>query len=116
MLRFVTLILALSSSYVVADESSECPNWYYHATGLDHCKCGQRLSGAVMCSEGEVYLRVDYTMTLDKDTNQTVVALGVYGYDNHTTIKERVYTLVPNDSQDLNETICFLNNSKGTFL
>ena len=66
-----------------------------------------------MCSEGQVYLRVDYTMTLDKDTNQTVVALGVYGYDNYTTIKDRVYTLVPNDSQDLNEKICSPNNRKG---
>ena len=56
--------IALSLSYVVADESSECSNWYYHPAGLNHCKCGQSLPSAVMCSEGEVYLRVDYTMTL----------------------------------------------------
>ena len=109
----ITLLLALSSIFALADESSECSNWYYRPPGSNHCKCGQSLSGGVMCSEGEVYLRVDYTMTRDKDTNETVVALGVYGYDNYTTIKDRVYTLVPNDSQDLNEAICLPNNRMG---
>ena len=113
MSSYITLLLALCFVHVLADETSKCLNWYYRPPGSNHCKCGQSLSGGVMCSEGEVYLRVDYTMTRDKDTNKTIVALGVYGYDNYTTIKDRVYTLVPNVSQDLNEAICLPNNRDG---
>ena len=109
----VPLLLALVSSYAVADPNSECSNWYYRPPGSSQCKCGQTLSGGIMCSEGEVYLRVDYTMTHDDATNQTVVAINHYGYNNYSTIKDRVYTLLPSDSRELNEMVCLPNNRKG---
>ena len=36
-----------------------------------------------------------------------------YGYENYFIITSRVYTLMPNDSQDLNETVCAPNNREG---
>ena len=109
MMLYDVLLLALASSYTVADQSSECSNWYYHPLGSSQCKFGQTVSGGVMCSEGEVYLRVDYTMTHDDSTNQTVVAINHYAYNNYST---KVYTRLPSDSQDFNEMVCLPNNRK----
>ena len=112
----VALLLALyiASGCAVADESSECPNWYHHPPGSHHCQCGPALRvGIIMCSEDRVYLRLDYAMTWDTATNQTVAALNNYGYHNYSIITNRVYTLMPSDSQDLNEAVCAPNNRKG---
>ena len=59
------LLLALASCYAAADgdESSECPNWYHRPPGSHHCLCGPSLQGGTMCSDNEVHLHVDYTMT-----------------------------------------------------
>ena len=106
----VALLLALASGYAVADESSECPNWYHRPPGSHHCQCGTTLKGGIMCG---LYLRVDHTMTWDSATNQTVAALSNYGYKNYSNIINKVYTLMPNDIRDLNETVCAPNNRKG---
>ena len=109
----VALLLALASGYAVADESSECPNWYHRPPGSRHCQCGPTLKGGIMCSENGVYLHVDHIMTWDTARNQTIAALSKYGYDNYSTITHRVYTLLPSDSRDLNETMCAPNNREG---
>ena len=109
----VALLLALASGCAVADESSECPNWYHRPPGSHHCQCGPTLEDGIMCSDDGVYIRVDYIMTWDSATNQTVAALSNYGYVNYSTITHKVYTLVPNDSQDLNEIMCVPNNREG---
>ena len=70
----VALLLALASGCAVADESSECPNWYHHPPGSHHCQCGPTLKGGIMCSDDGVYVRDDYIMTWDTATNQTVAA------------------------------------------
>ena len=70
-----------------------------------------------MCSEDKVYLRVDYIMTLER-TNKTssdhevLVALSDYRYIDYNTITDRVYTVLPNDSNSLKRTLC-LNNRRG---
>ena len=109
----VALLLALASGYILADESSECPNWYHHPPGSHHCQCGPTLKGGIMCSENGVYIRVDHIMTWDTARNQTIAALSNYGYGNYSTITHRVYTLIPSDSRDLNETMCAPNNREG---
>lgn len=120
MLFFTVLLLASSSLYVygaIIDNSSECSNpWTYHPSGSTKCICGQSLGGGVICDEDRVYLRVDYTMTLHTTTNnstEVILAPGIYGYDNYTTLKGRVYTLLPNNSEDLNKVLCMPNNRKG---
>ena len=106
------LLIALASGCAVANESSECPNWYHHPPESHHCQCSPTLQGGIiMCSDNQVYLRVDYIMTWDTVTNQMFAAL--YGYDNYSTTIHRVYTLMPSDSQDLNETMCAPNNREG---
>ena len=54
---------------------AECPNWYHRPPGSHYCQCGPVLSleGGIMCPDDGVYLRVDYIMTWDTATNQTVV-------------------------------------------
>ena len=71
------------------------------------------LGGGITCCGDAVYIRVDYTMTLDPSTNQTVAALSIYGFDNYSAIVDRVYTALPNDSRNLNERMCTPNNRKG---
>ena len=41
----VALLLELASGCAVADESSECPNWYHRPPGSHHCQCGTTLQG-----------------------------------------------------------------------
>ena len=94
----VALLLALASGYAVADESSECPNWY-HRPGSHHCQCGTTLQGGIIvCSDDGMYIHLHFTMTWDSATNQTVAALSNYGYVNYSAITNRVYTLMPNDA------------------
>ena len=109
----VALLLALASGCAVDDEGSECPNWYHRPPGSHHCQCGPTLQGGIMCSDDGVYIRVDHIMTWDSAINQTVAAYSKYGYDNYSTITHRLYTPIPNDSQDLNETMCAPNNREG---
>ena len=109
----VALLLELASGCAVADESSECPNWYHHPPGSHHCQCGTTLQGDIMCSDDGVYIHLHFTMTWDSATNQTVAALSNYGYVNYSTITNRVYTLMPNDSRDLNDTVCAPNYREG---
>ena len=52
-------------------------------------------------------------MTWDTATNQILAALSSNGYDNYSAITKRVYTLMPNDSQDLNVTMCVPNHREG---
>ena len=66
-----------------------------------------------MCSDNGVYIRADHIMTWDTARNQTVAALSNYGYVNSSAITKRVYTLMPNDSRDLTETVCAPNNREG---
>ena len=110
---FVALLLALASGCAVADEISECPNWYHRHPGSHHCQCGRTLKGGIMCSDNQVYIRVDYIMAWDTATYQTIAAIGNYGHHNYSTITNRVYTLMPNDSRDLNYTMCAPNNREG---
>ena len=74
------LLIALASGYVVADKSSECPNWYHRPPGSHHCQCGSTLKVGIMCSDDQVYLRIDYIMTWDTATNQMLAALSSNGY------------------------------------
>ena len=109
------LFLVLASSCMNSGvHSSDCYDyWSYHHNGSESCVCGKSLDGGVMCYEHKIYLRIDHTMTLDTESNQTVVAYNIFGYDNYSTIRNRVYTLLPNDSQLLNQKICAPNNRKG---
>ena len=110
----VALLLVLFSGCAVADESSECPNWYHRPPGSHYCQCGPALKGGIIiCSEDRVYLRVDYAMTWDTSSNQTVAALSNYGYENYSNIINRVYTLMPNHSRNLSGIVCTPNNRDG---
>ena len=118
MASYIVITLALVVSYAngVIDKSSECSTlWSYRPPGSSKCKCGQSLDGGVMCLDDRVYLRVDYTMTVttNHSDHHVIVALSDYGYDNHSTLKNRVYTLLSNNSEDLNKVLCRPNNREG---
>ena len=110
------LVVALCNCINSASANSNACStvWSYLPPGSNKCKCGQSLEGGIMCFNDEVYLRVDFTMTLDyENSHQVVVALNEYGYDNYSTLNERVYTLLPNKSKDLNKMLCAPSKRKG---
>ena len=110
----VVLLLAVGQGWVMEQGDSECPTvWSRASSRSNHCVCGQTLGGGIMCSERQVYLRVDYTITLDPSTNNTVAALGVYGFDNYSAVVDRVYTPLPSESEYLNQKLCAPNNRTG---
>ena len=113
-MEFLALLLVLASSQwlVCAETASECPALWSHLKS-NHCECGMDLEGGIICSGQEVHLRVDYTMTVDPRNNEIVAALNDYGYDDPSALVDRVYTILPNGSHYLNETICAPNNRKG---
>lgn len=77
------VILAVATLHVgIAEdnESSSCPLWHYRRSENEPCVCGQELHGAIICSDDRVYLRVDYAMTRDSESNETIVALSRYAY------------------------------------
>ena len=116
MAHFALLLVFTATCVIVTAEGNDshsCPLWHYHHNG--ECKCGYNVHGAILCSEDQVYLRVDYAM--DVWYNVTVVAMSSYAYHNYSAIPRhlRVYSPIPNSTpqQDLNELMCKSNNRKG---
>ena len=86
------LVVALCNCINSASANSNACStvWSYLPPGSNKCKCGQSLEGGIMCFNDEVYLRVDFTMTLDyENSHQVVVALNEYGYDNYHNVGRR---------------------------
>ena len=113
MAPFVLLLVFTATCAIVTAEGNDshsCPLWHYRHNG--ECKCGYNAHGAILCSEDQVYLRVDYTM--DILYNVTVVVMSSYAYHNYSAIPRhlRVYSPIPNSTsqQDL---MCKSNNRKG---
>ena len=95
---FCCFTIALAALDVVtADDSknSSCPLWHYHRSENQPCVCGQELHGAIICSGDQVYLRVDYAMTWDSKSNDTLVAVSRYAYHRYsaTHTYKRAYSL-----------------------
>lgn len=117
----VPILLVVLANLLVArvddKKSSPCPLWHYHRSENQSCICGQGLHGAILCSEDQVYLRVDYAMTWDAKSNDTLVAVSRYAYHKYNTISihKRLYSLMPrlNDTSELNEFMCGYNNREG---
>ena len=113
-MKLLILLIALTTIYADDNSSSSCPLWHNRIPGSDSCECGDSIGGAVLCHEGHVYLRVDYAMVWDSKKNQTVVATSRYVYHNSSAISShmRVYSLIPNDTTEL-QFMCGKNNRKG---
>lgn len=89
-----------------------CPVWSYSLRS-NHCDCAESLGGGIICSGNQVLIRVDCTMTTYPQNNETVASLNVYGYDNYSAVVNRVFTVLPPRSQDLNASLCVPNHRKG---
>ena len=109
----ILLLVFITTRAAESNGSLSCPLWHYREQG--ECKCGNSLHRAVICSEDQIYLKVDYTM--DVWHNVTVVAMSRWAYHNFSAIPRhlRVYSLIPKNTpqQDLNELMCRKNNRKG---
>lgn len=117
-MKVFVVLLALAAVGVVTaddDKNSSCPLWHYRQSENQPCVCGQELHGAIICSGDQVYLRVDYAMTWDSKSNDTLVALSRYAYHQYsaTHIYKRAYSLMPNDTTQLNALMCGYNNREG---
>lgn len=110
----ILLLVLIRVNVVTADDNDKSPYplWHYRPPGSHQCQCGQAVSGAILCFADRVYLRIDYAMVWDSQINKRVAALSRHAYHNYTTISSylRVYSLTPNNSEELNELMCGRNN------
>ena len=106
------LIAGVCSALVFGKQT--CPTWHILKESLGRCTCKAVLSGGILCSSfGEVYLRLDFCMTLDRQINLTVAGVCHRGsYSQYQTFKG-VFMLLPNDSERLEEVQCQPNNRQG---
>ena len=112
-MQAVALVFLFASS-VLAQEEPPCPTWQTYSYKLHKCVCRDNLSGAIICDEsGDVYLRLDFCMTLDTHNNMTVAGICHRGsYKNNQTFRG-VFRLLPNSSDQLAEVQCEPNNREG---
>ena len=108
-MKHIVLVTVIYS--VTADANHSCPLWHYHHQGK--CKCGDSLNGAILCSDGNVFLRTDYVMW----QNTTFAAPGWYVYHNYSAIPRnlRVCSAIPADTppEELNRIMCNESNRIG---
>ena len=91
--------------------ASGCPTWYRNTSG--HCECGVELSGKIICHENEntVDVSMGYCMTYDYSTEVVLAGYCPYGYGSNMT--NRIYSSLPSDPTQLNETMCGPYNREG---
>ena len=91
--------------------ASGCPTWYRNTSG--HCECGVELSGLIICHKDEntVDVSMVFCTTYDYSTDSVLAGLCPYGYNSNMT--NRMYSSLPTDPTQLNETICGPYNREG---
>ena len=91
--------------------ASGCPTWYRNTSG--HCECGVELSGLIICHEDEntVDVSMGCCMTYDYSTESVLAGNCPYGYSSNMT--NRMYSSLPTDPTQLNETTCGPYNREG---
>ena len=108
---------ARSWNKTTKDTAASCSTWYYIPVNHTQCVCGNKLNSALVCSEKQnrVYLNIDYCMT-EMESGELVVGFCRNGYQqNFSLIHNRIYTLLPENPDDLDETQCQQYNRKGLF-
>ena len=107
----MSLLCIVYAVSLLARLASGCPTWYRNNTG--HCECGAKIGGNMIChNEAEtVDVRIGYCMTSDHDTQSVLAGTCHYGYT--TNVTNRVYSLLPKDPTQLNETTCGPYNCEG---
>ena len=89
---------------------SGCPTWYRNTSG--HCECGVELPG-IICHEDKekVDMAIGFCMTYDYSTGSVLAGECPYGYSSNMT--NRMYSSLPTDPTQLNETTCGPYNREG---
>ena len=113
------LVFGAAFASVLADNSTSdtCPIWHYPHKG--ECKCGNDLHWAILCTRGQVYIRVNFGLSIWK--HQTVAALAKYVSYNYSTIPHqlRMYVRIPkhlsSNQTELEHFMCSGNKRKGFF-
>ena len=107
----MSLLCIVYAVSLLARLASGCPTWYRNNTG--HCECGAKIGVNMKChNEAEtVDVRIGYCMTFDYDTQSVLAGTCRYGYTANMT--NRVYSLLPKDPTQLNETTCGPYNREG---
>ena len=113
------LVFGAAFASVLADNntSDTCPIWHYLHKG--QCKCGNNLHWAILCTRGQVYIRVDFGLSIWK--HQTVAAPARYVSYNYSTIPHqlRMYVQIPkhlsSNQRELEHFMCSGNNRMGFF-
>ena len=109
---------AAVTSVLAANRSSDtCPIWHYLDRGK--CKCGNNLHWAILCTRGQVYIKINFGLSVWN--NQTVAAPARYVSYNSSTISHqlRMYVPIPkhlsSNQTELEEFMCSGNNRMGFF-
>ena len=111
------LVLGAAFASVLADNntSDTCPIWHYPHKG--QCKCGNDLNWAILCTRGQVYISVNFGLSIWK--HQTVAAPARYVSYNYSTIPHqlRMYVPIPkhlsSNQTELEQLMCSGNNRTG---
>ena len=91
--------------------ASGCSTWYRNTS--EHCECGVELYGLIICHEDEntVDVSMRLCVTYNYSTESVVAGYCHYGYSSNMT--NRMYSSLPSDPTQLNETTCGPYNREG---
>ena len=106
---------AFASVLVDNNASDTCPIWHY--PHKRQCKCGNNLHWTILCTRGQVYISVNFGLSIWK--HKTVAALARYVSYDYSTIPHqlRMYVLIPkqlsSNQKELEHFMCSGNKRKG---
>ena len=108
------ILCVLLSAWALAQEDTYCPTWYHYNSSIGKCECGDHLSGGTLCVDpGQVYLRIDYCMTLDNLSNMSIAGNCHHCHFNRHKMIRGMFGLLPNDSSQLIGAQCTPNHRQG---
>ena len=113
------LVLGAAFTSVLAINNTRgiCPIWHYLDKG--ECKCGNDLHWAILGARGQVYIKVNFGLSIWN--NQTVAATTRYVSYNYNTISQQLTMYVPipkhlsSNQTELEHFMCSGNDRMGFF-
>ena len=99
-------------SLLLAGLASGCPTWFIYSTGQCECRV-IRLAGNTICHKEEerVDVLAGYCAIYEHYTETVLAGYCLYGHSFNMT--NRMYSSLPSDPTQLNETTCGPYNHEG---
>ena len=109
------LICLVAITLVVVESKLDCPTWMHRVNNTDKCACGSNINYIVKCNSTtkELYILKDYLITYDKELNESLLGLSLFGHVRDFKGRDTIYNKIPTDKYEIDTRKCGPFNRTG---